>query len=168
MTSEVAHRRGWQIFEVVFGVPLLAALALQAVIPLSFSLGGFAPVGAFGGGILAVAGVVLVALTRRQLAQFGQPTDPGRPTSRLVTTGVYGVSRNPLYLGGIVVLAGGALALDLPWVWVLLVPAVIGCHVILVAPEERYLAARFGDEYRAYAARVCRWIGRVGANPRTG
>ncbi len=161
MTSDVAHRRGWQIFEVVFGVPLLAALALQAVVPLSFSLGGFAPVGMLGGGILAVAGVVLVALTRRKLAQTGQPTDPGRPTSRLVTTGVFGFSRNPLYLGGITVLVGGALAFDLPWVWALLVPAVIGCHVILVAPEERYLAARFGDEYLAYAARVRRWIGRV-------
>lgn len=79
MTSDVAHRRGWQIFEVVFGVPLLAALALQAVVPLSFSLGGFAPVGMLGGGILAVAGVVLVALTRRQLAQTDQPTEPGRP-----------------------------------------------------------------------------------------
>jgi protein-S-isoprenylcysteine O-methyltransferase Ste14 len=58
------------------------------------------------------------------------------------------------------VLVGVALALNLPWVLVLLLPALIACHFILIAPEEQYLAARFGDEYREYAATVHRWIGR--------
>ena len=161
MTLEVAHRQGWQIFEVVLGVPLMVALALNWFVPLSFPLGRLAPAGVLGGAVLAGVGVILVVLARRQLALSGQPTDPGQPTSQLVTGGVFAYSRNPLYLGGIAILAGGALALDLPWVWVLLVPGFIGCHVILVRPEERYLAARFGVEYRAYAARVRRWLGRT-------
>jgi protein-S-isoprenylcysteine O-methyltransferase Ste14 len=113
-----------------------------------------------GGAALIIVGVVLVVLARRELARHGQPTDPGRPTSKIVTTGVFAVSRNPLYLGGICFLVGIALALNLPWVLVLLVPAIIACHYILIAPEERYLAARFGEEYRRYAATVHRWIGR--------
>ena len=112
------------------------------------------------GAALIIIGVVLVVLARREFAQNQQPTDPGHPTSRLITTGVFSISRNPLYLGGIYILAGIALALDLPWVLVLMFPAVVACHYILVAPEERYLAAAFGEEYRRYAHSVHRWIGR--------
>jgi protein-S-isoprenylcysteine O-methyltransferase Ste14 len=66
-----------------------------------------------------------------------------------------------LYLGGICMVVGIALALKLPWMLVLLPPTLVGCHYILVAPEERYLAAKFGEEYRTYAASVHRWVGRA-------
>jgi protein-S-isoprenylcysteine O-methyltransferase Ste14 len=44
---------------------------------------------------------------------------------------------------------------------VLLIPSLVACHYILIAPEERYLAAKFGEEYRMYSASVQRWIGRA-------
>ncbi len=105
--KQVAHTRWWQIFEVVFGLPLLAALALQWVAPLSFPR-TFTPVFVAAGIALIGVGVILVVLARRELARQGQPTDPGLPTSKLVTTGVFSISRNPLYLGGVSVLAGCA------------------------------------------------------------
>ena len=160
MSMDVAHRRWWQVFEVVFGIPLLVAIGLQLAVPLSLPRGILMPAILVGGATLILVGVVLVVLARRELARHGQPTDPGRPTSKIVTTGVFAVSRNPLYLGGICFLVGLALALNLPWVLVLLLPAIIACHYILIAPEERYLAARFGEEYRRYAATVHRWVGR--------
>jgi protein-S-isoprenylcysteine O-methyltransferase Ste14 len=161
MATDVAHRRWWQTFEVVFGIPFLAAIALQLALPLSLPLGSLTPAIIPGGAALTIIGVVLVVLARRQFAQHGQPTDPGRPTSQIVTTGVFSVSRNPLYFGGICILVGIALALNLPWVLVLLLPALVGCHYVLVAPEERYLAAKFGEQYRTYATAVHRWIGRA-------
>lgn len=160
MTPRAAHSRWWQTFEAVFGIPFLAAIALQVALPLSLPLGSLAPAFTAGGVAFILTGVLLVILARRQLARQNQPTDPGRPTSRLVTTGVFGVSRNPLYLGGICIVAGIALALNLPWVLLLLLPALVACHAVLVAPEERYLAATFGEEYQTYAASVHRWIGR--------
>ena len=159
MATDTAHTRRWQIFEVVFGLPFLAAIALQRLVPLSLPRGSLTPIIIAGGVLLIVAGVALVILARQAFARRGQPTDPGRPTSTLVTTGVFAVSRNPLYLGGVCVLAGLALVVNLPWVLVLLLPAIIACHVLLIAPEERYLAARFGAQYRTYAATVPRWIG---------
>ena len=102
-----------------------------------------------------------VVLARRELAQRGQPTDPGLPTSALLITGVFSVSRNPLYLGGVCVLVGIALAVNLPWAVVLLLPALVACHFVLIAPEERYLAAKFGEQYRTYATSVHRWMGRA-------
>ncbi len=161
MSTDAAHKRWWQIFEVVFGIPFLAAIALQLAVPLSLPHVFPTPAIVAGGAALIVVGAAFVVLARRELAQHGQPTDPGHPTSKLVTTGVFSVSRNPLYLGGICVLVGIALAANLPWVLVLLVPALVACHYVLIAPEERYLAAKFGEEYAPYAASVHRWLGRA-------
>lgn len=161
MSVDTAHRRWWQIFEVVFGTPFLVAIALQFALPLSIPLGFLTPAIISVGVGCIVVGLVLVVLARRQFAQHQQPTDPGRSTSRIITTGVFSISRNPLYLGGICILVGIALVVHLVWVFVLLLPAFIACHYILVVPEERYLASKFGEEYRTYVASVHRWIGRA-------
>ena len=161
MSGQAAHERGWEISEVVFGVPLLVALALQVVIPISLRRGSLTPAYVLAGAGSIVAGLALIVLARRELARRGQPADPGRPTTQIVTAGVFSISRNPLYLGVVLFLIGVALVFDLPWVLAMLLPAVVACHYVLIAPEERYLAARFGDEYRGYAATVHRWIGRA-------
>ena len=143
----------------VFGIPFLVAIALQLLVPLSLPRGLLRPAFIFGGTALIIVGVALIVLARREFAQQGQPTDPGRPTTQVVTTGVFSVSRNPLYLGAACFLTGIALAVNLPWVLVLLLPSLVACHYVLIAPEERYLVAKFGEEYRVYAATVHRWIG---------
>ena len=160
MSADVAHKRWWQTFEVVFGIPFLIAIALQWVAPLSLPRRFLMPEITLTGIALIILGATLVVLARREFARFSQPTDPGRPTSKVVTTGVFSFSRNPLYLGGVCVLAGIALVFNLPWVLVLLLPAFVACHYILIAPEEKYLAARFGEEYTLYVASVHRWLGR--------
>jgi protein-S-isoprenylcysteine O-methyltransferase Ste14 len=161
MPVEVAHRSYWQTSDAVFGIPLLVAIVLQLVVPVSLPQGLLSPAVVLGGVALIMAGVALVVLARRELARQGQPTDPGLPTSEVVTTGVFSVSRNPLYLGVVCFLVGVALAVNLPWVLILLLPSLVACHYVLIAPEERYLAARFGEEYCVYAATVHRWIGRA-------
>ncbi len=161
MSTDVAHTSWWQTSEVVFGIPFLAAIALQLAVPLSLPRGFLTPAIIPGGAAFIIIGAALVVLARREFAQRGQPTDPGLPTSSVVTTGVFSVSRNPIYLGAVCFLIGIALAVNLPWVLVLLLPALVACHYVLIAPEERYLAAKFGEEYRMYAASVHRWIGRA-------
>ncbi|MFN8445876.1 MAG: isoprenylcysteine carboxylmethyltransferase family protein [Caldilineaceae bacterium] len=160
MSTDVAHKQWWQIFEVVFGIPMLIAIALQFTVPLSFPRTLFTLLFLLGGVVLIPVGVTFVILARRELAQHEQPTDPGLATSTLVTTGIFSISRNPLYLGGVCLLTGIALLLDLPWVLLLLLPALVACHYLLIVPEERYLAAKFGGTYRIYAASVRRWLGR--------
>lgn len=160
-TTEAAHKNKWHTFEMVFGIPFLIAAALQFAVPLSLPQGFFSPAVLPAGIVLIVVGSVLITLARRELAQHDQPTDPGHPTHKLVTTGVFSVSRNPLYLGGICIVVGLTLALNLAWVLVLLLPALIACHYILIVPEEQYLTKKFGEEYHTYTASVYRWIGRT-------
>lgn len=168
MATDAAHKRGWQIFEIILGIPFLLAIGLQFAVPFSFPPGFLTQASVPVGVILIAIGITLVVRARRELARYRQPTDPGRPTSKVVTTGVFSISRNPLYLGGISVLLGIALAAHLPWFFVLLIPALVACHTILIAPEEKYLSAKFGEEYRAYTASVHRWFGRSRPSNGTG
>lgn len=160
MAHDAAHTRWWEIGEVVFGVPFLAALGLQWLVPLAFPRGSFTLLYVIAGIVPIIGGITLIVLARQALGRQGQPTDPGQPTSAVVTTGIFAVSRNPIYLGAACVLLGIALAGNLPWVIVLLAPSLYACHKVLIMPEERYLAARFGADYRVYTAAVCRWLGR--------
>ncbi len=160
MATDSAHKRRWQIFEVIFGVPFLAGVGLQLIAPVSLPRGSWAPVIVLTGAALVVVGLTFIVHARRELARHGQPTDPGLPTNKLVTTGVFSISRNPLYLGGVCLLAGMALVLNLWWSLVILLPAIAACHYLLIGPEERYLVARFDREYTQYTASVRRWLGR--------
>ncbi len=160
MTVDAAHKSKWMIAEVVFGVPFLLGIVLQFAFPLAVPPGALRWILALAGSALVVAGVALIVVARRELARFRQPTDPGQPTSRLVTTGIFSVSRNPLYLGGALLLLGIALAFNLLWAVPAVALATIICHHALIVPEETYLAARFGNDYTAYLASTRRWFGR--------
>jgi protein-S-isoprenylcysteine O-methyltransferase Ste14 len=160
MHTDTAHSKWWQVSELIFGIPLLVAIVLEFVVPLSFPVGPFRPAVIAAGVLLILAGITLVVLARREFARHGERTDPGQPTHSVMTSGVFSFTRNPLYLGIVVFVVGAALAFDLPWVLVLLIPSVVACHSILIAPEERYLASKFGEEYLAYTRSVRRWIGR--------
>ena len=157
MNVDSAHKSSWEIAEIVFGVPFLIGIAIQFIAPFSFPQGilrqALIPVG------IALS-IVFIVLVRREFAYFNQPTDPGHATSKVIKTGVFSISRNPLYLGGILVFFGMALALNVLWTLVMLLLSILLCHYVLIVPEEHYLAAKFGDEYTEYAASVHRWFGR--------
>ena len=160
MADDTAHKHWWQIFEVVFGIPFLVAIVLQLVVPIRLQNGSLRSVLILAGVILIVAGVSLAVRACQEFARYGQPTDPGLPTGKIISTGIFSISRNPLYLGGVFILAGISLLFNLSWGLIMLVPSFFACHFILIAPEERYLADRFGEQYREYMATVHRWIGR--------
>ncbi len=160
MKNDSAHKSGWAIAEVVFGIPFLIGIALQFVNPFSFPQGtvhiALVPVGI----VFIVIGIGLIVLSRREFNRHGQPTDPGHPTSKIVKTGVFSISRNPMYLGSVVFLCGLALTINTVWVLVALMVSVIVCQYVLIIPEEKYLAAKFGEAYQEYKDTVWRWFGR--------
>lgn len=160
MNEPAAHKSQWETSEVVFGIPLLISIGMHFIVPLPFAHGivrfAFIPFGS----ILAAVGAGFIVLARRELRQQGQPTDPGKPTSKVVKSGVFSISRNPLYFGIVMMFIGIAMVFNLLWILLLLVLSFIICHYVLIFPEERYLSTRFGEEYKIYAASVNRWFGR--------
>jgi len=160
MNIDSAHKSRWEIGEVVFGIPFLVSIAIHFVVPFSLPQGIFRQVLIPAGIVLILIGIGFIVSARREFAYFSQPTDPGQPTSKIINTGVFAMSRNPLYLGGVIVFMGLALALNLLWALVTLLLSIIICLYVLIIPEEQYLAAKFGEEYKEYTASVHRWLGR--------
>lgn len=158
-SPDAAHTSGWKIGEVVFGLPFLASLALHFIWPFSLPLGILEQALVPAGFLLGMVGMGFLVLARREFSRYGQPTDPSQPTGRVITTGVFSISRNPLYLGAGIFLLGIALTFNLPWSVVMLIVSMALCHYVLILPEEQYLAAKFGREYEMYAASVNRWLG---------
>lgn len=160
MSVDSAHKSSWEIAEVVFGIPFVASIVFHFIVPLSLPQGILRQALILVGIVLIIIGLGLVIIARRELARHGQPTDPGHPTSQVVKTSVFAISRNPLYLASIIFLLGMALALNILWGLVALVVSTPLCHYILIVPEENYLMAKFGEPYRDYTATVHRWLGR--------
>lgn len=85
---------------------------------------------------------------------------PGRPehAAALVTSGIYRFTRNPMYLGLLLMLASWSLVLANGLAMVLLPAFVVGMNRLQIIPEERILRAKFGNQFDAYARTVRRWL----------
>lgn len=98
------------------------------------------------GTVLAVLGISIVAVARYQL---GRSFSIRPEAHQLVTTGIYSKISNPIYVFGVVMLAGLTLVLQRPAFWIVLVIVVVG-QTIRARREARVLEAAFGDAYREY------------------
>ncbi|WP_161992741.1 methyltransferase family protein [Aureimonas leprariae] len=106
---------------------------------------------------LAVAGQVLTVVARSEMGRRWRVGIPDEAPDALVTTGLFGLSRNPVFLGMLAMASGLAVAVPSP--------AVIGCALafwiaceVQVRDEERFLERSFGPAYTAYRSAVRRWI----------
>ncbi|MBX3501621.1 MAG: isoprenylcysteine carboxylmethyltransferase family protein [Alphaproteobacteria bacterium] len=107
---------------------------------------------------LIAAGVAIFAAGIRNFARAATPVQGTRPTRVLVTSGIHGFSRNPIYLGMFLVYVGIGLMVRSPWIVMLTVPLAITMQLGVIAREEAYLERRFGQAWRDYRARVGRWL----------
>jgi protein-S-isoprenylcysteine O-methyltransferase Ste14 len=103
--------------------------------------------------VMGISGVV----TFRKAKTTIDPTKPYTASS-LVTRGVYSVSRNPMYLGGLIILLGWAVFLVSALAFFLLPAYVLYINRFQIKPEERALKSLFGDAYVDYQSRVRRWV----------
>ena len=110
------------------------------------------------GGALIVFGFAVTLASFRHFKAAGTSVDPLKPSTAILTEGSYRWSRNPIYIGLTAAYAGIGIAVDAPWVWVLLLPTLVVMHYGVILREERYLERKFGAEYLNYKAGVRRWI----------
>ena len=111
-----------------------------------------------GGGALVLAGVVLLASFNALFSRHDTAVDPWKPTTAIVKTGPYRLTRNPAYLGMALLYIGIALLADAPWVLVPLPVVLIAIDRGVIAREEGYLERKFGQEYLDYKRGVRRWV----------
>lgn len=124
--------------------------------PASLAVGG--PVLDLAGGLLVGGGVVLMLLAFAEMRKRRTTVIPHMEASHLVTTGVFARTRNPIYLGDALVLAGLALRWDAP-VALILVPLFIGTITQrFILPEEDRLRRKFRADFARYCQKTRRWV----------
>jgi protein-S-isoprenylcysteine O-methyltransferase Ste14 len=109
-------------------------------------------------GLLILMGIAVFAAAIRDLSRAGTPVQGTRPTRALVTTGIFGWSRNPIYVGMFLIYVGIGLVVRSPWILIFALPLAIIMHYGVVAREEAYLERRFGDVFGVYKTHVRRWL----------
>jgi protein-S-isoprenylcysteine O-methyltransferase Ste14 len=138
----------------IFGGGLVAGLGLHALVPFPFAPRALRLLGR----PLVALGIILAVSGFRTLRRAGTEVDPRRPTTRIVTHGPYRHSRNPLYMALALIYGGVTLRANAGWAALLLPAVLVVVRRGVIDREERYLEGRFGEEYRAYRARVRRWV----------
>lgn len=138
-----------------FVVPFLVLLAPEWLWPTSLL---DAPWRWAVGGVLVAAGVALDVAGAVTQRRAGTDFLPDRPSTRIVSHGVYAWTRNPMYVGFVLWTAGLAVLVGSLWALAAVPVGIVSVDRLVIAREERYLARKFGDEYLSYKARVRRWL----------
>lgn len=110
------------------------------------------------GGLIIVAGLLLLVFANGQFFRAGTDPIPFRDVTALVTTGIYRFTRNPMYLGMVLVLLGCAITVGAVTALVIAPVFMVIIEWRFIRPEEDMLRGLFPGEYEAYCQRVRRWI----------
>jgi protein-S-isoprenylcysteine O-methyltransferase Ste14 len=106
--------------------------------------------------ILIGSGIAVAA--EISFLKAGTATRPTRPTRIIVPNGIYRFTRNPMYLGMSILLAGIGLFANSWWFLLVLPFAIIAVTKLAIEREEAYLERTFGSAYLDYKARTRRWL----------
>ncbi|MEI9803721.1 MAG: isoprenylcysteine carboxylmethyltransferase family protein [Pseudolabrys sp.] len=109
------------------------------------------------GVLFVTAGAALAITGVGAFRRLGTKVNPYKPSTTVVTSGIYRYLRNPMYVGLGFLVAGIGIALASDWTLVMLVAGALTIHFGVVKREERYLSAKFGQPYLRYMAAVPRY-----------
>ena len=134
---------------------IIAAYLLAWFLPLPFIVPSIVK---YIGFALVVIGFLLGLGAVLAFRRARTTLDPYHPVSTIVTSGVYGFSRNPIYLSFLLMVIGIPLNSGTYWGIILAVIFILLCNRLVVEHEEAYLGKKFGTTYGDYKSRVRRWL----------
>lgn len=142
----------------IFLAALTIACVLQWLMPLGFTAAINQAWRLGIGAAVIITGAPIMISGRLALMRRGTNVSPLQPTTAIATQGIFQWTRNPLYVGGTLLMIGVALLFALDWLLLLTVPSFSVLHFGVVRREERYLDQKFGDVYRRYKSSAPRYI----------
>lgn len=119
------------------------------IIPYPWNLAGIIPV---------IIGAVLNLVADREFKINKTTVKPHEVSSFLITTGLFKVSRNPMYLGMVLVLIGISVFLGSITPYIVVILFIVLIHSLFIKSEEKMLAEEFGDDWLEYKKKTRRWI----------
>jgi protein-S-isoprenylcysteine O-methyltransferase Ste14 len=110
------------------------------------------------GAVLFLGALFFARWGEKTMKEAGTNVRPDRPSTAIVDDGPFRYTRNPLYLSVATMFVGIAQMANSAWFLLLLVPMLLVLHFGVERREERYMEAKFAEPYRAYRARVRRYL----------
>jgi protein-S-isoprenylcysteine O-methyltransferase Ste14 len=142
----------------IYLVAIAISVALGLLYPLPW-IGDLLGDLLFAAGWVALFGVVALWFTSiRTMIRAKTTLNPNGTPDHLITTGPFGVTRNPMYLANTLLLIGIAFISGIAWFLPLALLAAYATQKLAIEGEEKVLTAKFGKKYRDYTKRVRRWI----------
>ena len=138
-----------------FAIAIVVMVLLHFVLPIAVWLNS--PWGATGV-VLILIGLGFNVVADRQFKRYGTTIKPLQPSTALVTEGLFGISRNPMYLGMVLVLFGIAVMLGTVSPLVVIPVFTWWITVRFIVPEEQHLNTQFGRTFTDYRSKVRRWL----------
>lgn len=139
----------------IFLFLLVIAYGLQYFWPISII--GSSGLRYIGGGVVML-GIGIVILAAQSFKRAETNIEPWKPTTKIISTGIYTYSRNPIYTGFCLVLIGIGIFLNSLWILISFIPSAILVYYVAIKKEEIYLERKFGEEYISYKNKVRRWL----------
>jgi protein-S-isoprenylcysteine O-methyltransferase Ste14 len=141
----------------VYVIAVIAGVLLEHLL-LPLPLGLSLPLRVALSGLVFLAGVALIRGAFGHFRRTGQDPMPWKNTPEIISTGIYRLTRNPMYLGMALIQLSIGIGWGSGWI-VALVPLSLGViYAIAVRQEEAYLEQKFGEVYTRYKASVRRWL----------
>ncbi len=139
----------------VFLIMMLAAYAIHRVWPAGT---GTSSEIRYVGVVIAISGIYMIVWVSRTFRRAKTNIQPWKPTTKVISTGFYAYSRNPVYVGFCFVPVGIGVFLNNFWILVSFIPSAIIVYFIAICKEEAYLEEKFGEAYKDYKSKVRRWL----------
>lgn len=142
----------------IFLIGLIAGGTVQWFYPFYILPPEYLNVSRIIGASLIVLGLGIVLIAKVKMERAKTNIEPWKPTTAIITDGIYSYSRNPVYIAMVVIFFGVKLIFNSVWFTPFLVLVLLAMQYGVVLREERYLEKKFGDEYLNYKKKVRRWI----------
>lgn len=133
----------------------LLGFLLHQIYPVS--IGNLASLWLFGSFLVGL-GLVLIIYCAGVFRRRQTNIEPWKQTTAIISTGIYGLSRNPIYLSFFIIGIGLAFFFNTFWIILMQIPFLVVMNHYVIAREEAYLSGKFGQEYSDYKRKVRRWI----------
>jgi protein-S-isoprenylcysteine O-methyltransferase Ste14 len=135
---------------------IVAGVGLNWVIPLAYLPESWLRVGA--GVLLVLSAFGMMTWATKTMQEQGTAVPVDEPTTSIIDTGPFGVSRNPIYVGLLMLQLGVGIWANSGWLFAIALLSFIALNVGVIAKEETYLERLFGEPYVEYKSRVRRWL----------
>lgn len=132
---------------IAYGLHYLRAVEISS---MSFLL--------YTGSVFVALGFIVLLIASISFKRAQTNIKPWKPTTRIISSGLFSYSRNPIYLAFCVVAIGIGLMVNSLWVTLSFIPSVVVIFFSAIKKEEFYLESKFGQDYLAYKEKVRRWF----------